>query len=150
MENNLDSFHNELSIVISQQEILQQKVGILMAINTIVIGVIISLSLKFSYWILILLIFQLIAIFINIYIIYPNFRSNNDSKYFYNFSSMDIEEIEKFITSKNILEQIKVNSKILKNKYNLFRFSLIFSFFGIPLIFEIRTLCFKKWIIKRR
>jgi hypothetical protein len=76
----------------------------------------------------------------NIYILFPNFKSSNDSKYFYDFADkkMPEEEIEKIINNdSNTLKQIKVNSGILKAKYKLYKHSLAISFFLIPYFFLI-------------
>lgn len=135
--NTIEKEYDELSIIISQQEILQQKVGILMAINTLFIGFILSLSFMFSYWIFLLLFFPVLAIMINVYILYPNFSQGRESKYFYDFADMNEKDISKNLNKENTLNQIKINSKILKNKYISFKWSLILSFFMIPLIFEI-------------
>jgi hypothetical protein len=74
----------------------------------------------------------------NIYILFPNFKSSNDSKYFYDFPDMSEDDIQKAInTDLNSLNQIKINSKILKKKYTLYKHSLAISFFLIPYFFLI-------------
>lgn len=134
MKNN--NLYNELSIIISQQNILSQKVGILLAINSLFIGFIISISLNYSFWILFLLIFPSSSFSINVYILFPNFKSSNNSKYFYDYHKMEISEIEKSINDdQNTLHQLMVNSKILNKKYKLYSHSLAINCLFIPYLF---------------
>ena len=131
--------YDELSIIISQQSILSQKVGILFAVNIIIVGFIISLAAGIQcLWILFAIIPWFVSILINVYILFPKFQSSNNSKYFYNFADMSEIEIEKIINNEqNTLSQIKTNSSILKNKYNLYKHSLAISFLFIPYLFLI-------------
>ncbi len=136
---NNDNSYNELSIIINQQGILSQKVGILFAINTLIIGFIISIAAGFQcWWIMFGITPWFISTGMNIYILFPNFKSSNDSKYFYDFPDMSEDDIQKAInTDLNSLNQIKINSKILKKKYTLYKHSLAISFFLIPYFFLI-------------
>ena len=131
--------YDELSIIISQQSILSQKVGILLAINTIIISFIISLAAGIQCWFIILAVIPwFISTIINVYILFPEFETSNNSKYFYDFADMSEIEIEKIINKEqNTLSQIKTNSNILKNKYNLYKHSLAISFLFIPYLFLI-------------
>ncbi len=134
--------YDELSIIISQQSILSQKVGILLAINTIIISFIISLAAGIQcWWIWFAIIPWCISIIINVKILFPTFQSNN-SKYFYDYPNMNESEINKVINNvDNTLSQIKTNSEILKKKYNLYKHSLAISFLFFPYLFLIK---FKK------
>ena len=130
--------YNELQIIINQQSILSQKVGILLAINTIFITSIISISITINLWILFLLLPWIISTIINVKILYPNFKTNNDSKYFYDYADMDENDIEKYIEKENkIIGQIKSNSKILKKKYKNYKHALSISFLCLPYLFEL-------------
>lgn len=137
------SVYNELSIVINQQSILSQKVGILFAINTVIIGFIVSISVGTNcWWVMFGIIPWCISTIINLYILFPNFKSSNDSKYFFDFASMNENDIKISINDENnTLKQIKSNSIILKKKYNLYKHSLAISFLLIQYFFLIN---FKK------
>ncbi len=129
--------HDELALIISQQGILQQKVGVIMAIDTLFMGLIFSIALALNYYIALLTLFPFIAIMMNVYVLYPNFGKGRKSKYFYDFATMRNSEIRDSINNENVLDQIKLNSKLTKEKYNIFKWSLVFSFFFIPLFFEL-------------
>ena len=137
------SLYNELSIIINQQSTLSQKVGILFAINTIIIGFIASISAGINcWWVMFAIIPWFISTIMNLYILFPNFKSLNDSKYFFDFASMDEDDIKFSVNDENnTIKQIQMNSKILKNKYNLYKHSLAISFLLIPYFFLIN---FKK------
>ena len=138
MENKSNSY-NELQIIINQQSILSRKVGILLAINTIFITSIVTISFTFNFWFLFLLLPWIISSFLNIIILYPDFKNDNDSKYFHDYADMDISDIKKYIEEENkIANQIKINSKILKKKYNYYEHALSFSFLLLPYLFKIK------------
>jgi len=135
---NKDNLYNELLTIIEQQSILSQKVGILLAINSIFITAIFSFSFKINLWLLFILITPIISLFLNLYILFPKFKSRNNSKYFYDYANLSEDQIEKEIENyKNTLKQIKINSIILKNKYNLYKHSLAINFLFIPYLFLI-------------
>ena len=117
MENKSNSY-NELQIVINQQSILSQKVGILLAINTIFITSIVTISSTLNLWFLLLLLLPLIvSSILNIIILYPDFKNDSNSKYFYDYADMDANAIKKYIEVENkIAHQIKKKFKNFKDK----------------------------------
>lgn len=132
--------YSELQIIINQQSILSQKVGILLAINIFFIPIISSIPLTTNiYWLFFLLIPTLFSMAINIYILFPKFgnkKVNKKSKYFFDFADMEEKEIEDYITKENdVNNQIKSNSIILKRKYKYYMHSLSLQFFGMPYLF---------------
>lgn len=135
-DNYSDSYYSELSIIINQQSILAQKVGILLAVNTLIIGAIINLSDAINWWLLFLIIPALISLLMCVYVLFPNFKTSENSKYFYDFANMNESNIEISIQNiSNTISQIKINSNILKKKYQLFKHSLAITFIGIPYVF---------------
>lgn len=137
---------NELQIIINQQSILSQKVGILLAVNALIISSIISGTLylvigaSLSFWylfLLFLLIPSLVSLFFNLYILFPNFKNNGNTKYFIDYADMTTDELKTFFdeNKENTIKQIQANSKILKQKYNLFKHALAVTFFLLPYLF---------------
>lgn len=142
----IDNAYNELSIIITQQQTLQQKVGILMAINVGIFSIFLTSSFAFSFpaWANILLaLFTLFPIALNFTILMPDLEPSKNSKYFIDFKDMDPKEIKDYLLKNqdNVFEQIKINSNILKVKYKDFYLSLGVTFFGIPFI--------AKWLEKK-
>ncbi len=137
-----ENAYDELSIIINHQEILQQKVSVLMAINTGILLLLVNIGLTVGivWWGYLLIIgYSLIPIFINIKILLPFFNSKSKSKYFFDYADMSLDEIKKYLLENdNVFSQIKINSQILKNKYKLFKWSLSITFFFIPLLFYIK------------
>lgn len=129
---------DELQIIINHHSILQQKVSVLFAVNTILIGSFLTLSVTVSLWFIVATLFSLISILFNVYILYPNFNSGKETKYFYDFAQMNSNEIKEYLSGEsyndNYYYQIQINSKILREKYNLFKHSLAIQFFFIPYI----------------
>lgn len=146
MEGNIikSDLYSELNIIISHQSILQMKTGILLTINTIFVSLIISLSLLFSlYILLVLLFFPFVSIMINIYILWPNFarskKENKKGKYFYDFANMEVEDLKNYFQTNEeyLIIQIQKNSQITSQKYKLFKKSLGLNFLLIPFIIDL-------------
>lgn len=134
--------YDELGIIIEQQAILQQKVSILIGINTGLLVILLSVCFAYDWplWSLFLIIgYSIPPILINVYIMFPQFKSGN-SKYFYDFADMNDVEIEKYIleNKNNVYKQIEINSKITKNKYNKFKHALAWTLLFFPYLFLIR------------
>ncbi len=139
---NKERAYDELSIIIEQQGILQQKVSILMAINTGVLLFLISIIAMGGtsvFGIILFLTYSITPILINVAILLPYFKNGTDSKYFYDFADMDENEIEEYLSSEEgVYSQIKINSEITKKKYKLFKWSMIITFLFIPLFMYIK------------
>ncbi|MGL5438360.1 MAG: hypothetical protein ACRDA7_01345 [Metamycoplasmataceae bacterium] len=148
---NYENLYNELNIIINQQSILSQKVGILLAINTLCISILIGLSIYTKcYWSLFLLLPFSISLILNLLILFPKLsiknkkNENSENEYWKNYSELDIEEIEDLCNNKKrILNQIKINSQILTSKYKIFLHSLSINFCGFPYFFLIHRKCKK-------
>ncbi len=141
---NRDIFIAEYNVIKNELSSLFQKAGIILAINTMLVGIILTISgglASFYHNNLYLILLLLLAIPVSssaliIKILIPRLKPANRSKYFNDYANLEnIEELNGLITLENIKEQIIVNSKILKEKYNLYKWSIFCLCFPISITF---------------